>query len=62
MVDGLAAPAGRLDDDAEVLLQLALADELGEQARPQPGLDDVLDVAADARVEELVTHGGPPAA
>ena len=47
---------------AEVLLELALADELGEQPRPQPGLDDVLDVVADARVEELVTHGGPPAA
>ncbi len=47
---------------AEVLLQLALADELGEQPRPQPGLDDVLGVAADARVEELVTHGGLPAA
>ena len=62
VVDGLAAPAGRLDDDAEVLLQLALADELGEQARPQPGLDDVLGVAGDARVEELVTHGGPRAA
>ena len=62
VVDGLAAPPGRLDDDAEVLLQLALADELGQPARPQAGLDDVLGVAGDAGVEELVTHGAPPAA
>ena len=47
---------------AEVLLQLALADELGEAARPQPDLDDVLGVAGDARLEELVTHGAPRAA
>ena len=62
VVDGLAAPPGRLDDDAEVLLQLALADELGEAARPQPGLDGVLGVADDARFEELVTHAAPRAA
>ena len=33
------APAGRLEDDREVLLQLALADELVERAGPQAGLD-----------------------
>ena len=62
VVDGLAAPAGRLEDDAEVLLQLALTDELGEPPRAQPGLDDLLGVVADAGIEELVTHGGPPGA
>ena len=35
VVDGLGAPAGRLEDDLEVLLELGLADELGERARPQ---------------------------
>ncbi len=35
VVGGLAAPAGRLEDDGEVLLQLGLADELGEAARPE---------------------------
>ncbi len=62
VVDGLATPAGRLDDDAEVLLQLALADELGESARPQSDLDGILAVVGDARFEELVTHVAPRAA
>ena len=62
VVDGLAAPAGRLEDDAEVLLQLALADEVGEAAGPQADLDDVLALAGDRRLEELIPHGGPPAA
>ena len=62
VVDGLAAPPRGLEHDREVLLELALADELGERPRPQPGLDDLLGVVGDARVEELVTHGGPPAA
>jgi hypothetical protein len=61
VVDGLAAPAGRLDDDRQVLLQLALADEVGEQPRPQPDLDEVLGLAGDARFEELVTHVAPRA-
>ena len=46
---------------AEVLLQLALADELVEAAGPQPGVLDLLDVVGRRRVEELVTHAGPPA-
>ncbi len=62
VVDRLAAVAGGLEHDREVLLELALADELGEGTRPQPGVDDLLDVVADARVEELVTHDRPPAA
>ena len=40
VVGGLAAPAGRLEDDLEVLLELGLADELveppGPQRRPRP--------------------------
>ena len=43
VVDRLAPAAGGLEDDAEVLLQLALTDELVERARPQARLDDVLD-------------------
>ena len=45
VVDGLAASPGRLDDDPQVLLQLTLPDEVGEQAGPQAGLDDVLVLA-----------------
>ena len=56
VVDGLPAAPGRLEDDAEVLLQFALSDELVEAPRPQPGLDGVLGVVVDARIEELVTH------
>ena len=62
VVDRLAATASRLDDDAEVLFQLALADELGEAARPQPDLDGILAVVGDTRLEELVTHAAPRAA
>ena len=47
---------------SQVLLQLALADELGEPAGPQAGLDGVLASSDDGRLEELVTHGAPPAA
>ena len=57
MVDGLLAAPGRLEHDGQVLLQLALADELVEAPRSQPGLDGVLDVVVvEPRVEELVTH------
>ena len=49
VVDGLLAAAGRLEHDAEVLLQLALADELVEAARPQSGLDGVFDVVVERR-------------
>ena len=40
---------GRLEHDRQVLLQLALADELGEAPRPQPGLDDLLGVGGRRR-------------
>ncbi len=49
VVDRLATVAGGLEHDREVLLELALADELGEGTRPQPGVDDLFDVVADAR-------------
>ena len=42
VVDGLAAPAGGLEDDRQVLLQLALADELVEPAGPQAGVVGLL--------------------
>ena len=35
MLARLAAAAGRLEEDAELLLDLGLADELGQAARPQ---------------------------
>jgi hypothetical protein len=58
--------AGRFEHDAQVLLQLALADELVERSRSQPRLDfdlrrDGVVGSADPRVEELVTHAGLPA-
>ena len=62
MIDGLAAPPRRLDHDLQVLLELGLADELGEAPRPEAGLDDRFGVRRDGRVEELVTHGAPPTA
>ena len=50
VVGGLAPPAGRLQDDREVLLQLGLADELLEAAGPQPGFLGLLAVGrAEAR-------------
>ena len=62
VVGGLAARRGRLEHDREVLLQLALADELVERRGRRP--------ASSARprrrrsaagLEELLTHGGPRA-
>ena len=61
VVGGLAPPAGGLEDDRQVLLQLALADELGEAAGPQAGVLDLLALVGRRRVEELVTHAAPPA-
>ena len=42
VVDGLAALAGRLEHDAEVLDQLGLPDELGERTGPEPDLFELL--------------------
>ena len=67
------ALAGRLEHDREVFLELALADELVERPRSQTGFDARVrrrvapivggDVGrrSDVRIEELVTHGAPPA-
>jgi len=56
----LVAPTRRLEDDAEVLLELTLADELIEVPGSQAGFDNLLDVVADGWLEELVTHVWPP--
>ena len=56
VVDRLLPTPGRLEDDGQVLLQLALADELVEVARAEAGFDDVLGVVVEPRIEELVTH------
>ena len=67
MVDGLLASAGRLEHDAQVLLQLSLSDEFVEGTWSQPGFeldlrgDHVVVTRTDPRIEELVTHGAPPA-
>ena len=61
VIDRLAAAARRLEHDREVFLELALADEFGEGARSQSGLDHLLDVGGDARLEELIPHGALPA-
>jgi predicted transcriptional regulator len=61
VVDRLVALARRLEHDREVLFELALADELGERPRAQTGFDDLFGVGRDARIGELVTHGGHPA-
>ena len=60
VVDGLSTVAGRLEHDRQVLFEFALADELVERPRAQPGLDDLLGVGCHARIEELVTHVAPP--
>ena len=66
VIDRLLTLAGRLEDDAQVLLEFALADELVERTRPQAGLeldlgcDDVVVAATDTGIEELVTHDAPP--
>ena len=62
VVGRLAAPRRAASSTIdEVLLQLALADELGERARAAARLVALLDVADRCRVEELVTHAWPPA-
>ena len=63
VVDGLAPPAGRLEDDLEVALELGLADELGERAGPQAGLGGDLDLVAQLLgPQQLLAHGAflPP--
>ena len=62
VVDGLAPVAGGFEHDREMLLDLALTDELGERTWPQADVDDLLGIVADARIEELVTHVRPPTA
>ena len=54
MVDGLLAPAGRLEDDLEVLGQLRLSEELLEMPGPEPGL-----VGELGRVGERVHRAAP---
>ena len=49
MVHRLLPLAGRLEDDAQVLHQLGLADELVERTGPESGLFDLLDTASDDR-------------
>ena len=60
VVGGLAPPAGGLEDHRQVLLELPLADEVGQAAGAEAGVLDLLLLVGRRRVEELVTHGGPP--
>ena len=57
VVDRLAPPARRLEDDLEVALQLGLADELGERARPEARLGGDLDLVAQLLgPQQLLAH------
>jgi len=44
VISGLTTHLRRFEDDAEVLLQLSLADELAEPPRPQTGFVGLFDV------------------
>jgi hypothetical protein len=62
MIGCLAALLRRTEDDAEMLLQLALANELRQRCRTESGLEHPL-VIRRARpwVDEVLTHGATPA-
>ena len=55
MVDGLAAAAGGLDEDVQVLAQRGLADELAEAARPEGDLLGFL-LGTGSGGEQLASH------
>ncbi len=63
VVDRLAALSGGLEHDAQVVLQLGLADEVGQGSGPQPALGGQrvagVDLLVDDRLgrQDLVTHG-----
>ena len=60
VVGGLAPPPGGLEDDREVLLQLGLADELGQAAGPQADLvGDLVLGGRGSGVEQLLAHRPP---
>ena len=59
VVGGLAPPAGGLEDDLEVLLELGLADELVEGPRPQARTSaTVTSASSSGRLgpQQLVAH------
>ena len=60
VVRGLAPAAGGLEDDAEVVFQLALPDELVERAGPEAHLQGELAGVGGigGGVEQLLTHRG----
>ena len=60
VVGGLPPPAGGFEHHRQVLLQLPLAHEVGQAAGPEAGVLDLLALVGRRRVEELVTHDGPP--
>ena len=57
MVERLAAGAGRLDEDAELGLDLLLADEVGEQLRPQRAVELLLRPALDLGILQPLDAG-----
>ena len=56
VVEGLAALAGRLEEDAELLLDPLLADELGQPPRPQAEVELVLGADLGALGQALLAH------
>ena len=60
VVGRLPSAPGRLEDDAQVLLQLGLPHEVGERAGPQSRFGEQLALGG-LGVEELLSHRRPPA-
>jgi len=60
MVGGLVALARGTEHDREMLLQFFLADEVADAPRSQVAVGAHVGVVARRRVDELLTHGGPP--
>ena len=60
VVDRLAATPGGLEDDREVLLEFALADEFVEGTWAEARLDVDLAVVLGCGIEKLLTHAAPP--
>jgi len=60
VVGRLAALAGGFEHDREMPLQFFLADEVADASRSQVAVGAHVGVVARDRVDEFLTHGGPP--
>ncbi len=62
MVDRFPAPAGRLYENGETLLEFALADELVQGLRTQPGLELIVLGVRRPGEEPFLSHERAPSA